>query len=181
MARPRKNRNDAPGIGDNSDASKELTDTELQSLFFHHRRQYKAALDKKKMVDADFKNTCKQARADLGKRTIDLIKLSFELDSPEGEAVFKMRIEQEMRVARWLGLALGTQGELFEAVDRRPAEEKFYAEGRRHGLAGDPCAPRAASGTATYQDYMRGFSDGQAILAQGIKKPAPTPLEQAAP
>lgn len=159
-----------------------LNDDQLEALFWSHKRLYANALAAKKNADANFKNACKKAKSELGDHAVESLKLvcSIETD-PEAEGRFKGLVEAQMRAARWAGAAVGTQFSLLDEVNRAPAVDMAFAEGRRHGLAGEPRKPGWAPGTDQYGAYMEGFTAGQDVLAQGIKKPTEPAAPPAAP
>lgn len=165
---------EAPGPGHNVGT---LDDDQLQALTWQHKKAYQAALAVKKDGDAKFKNACKLAKAELGDGAVDDIKTLIELETEEGETKISDRVQHMLRVARWAGSKIGTQFEIFDE-DRTPAVDRAASEGRRDGLAGDPCKPSYDPSTPQYKSYMDAFHEGQAVLAKGIR--APTPVEAAA-
>lgn len=142
-----------------------ISDDQLQALFFQGKRDYERALAAKKKSDADFKNCCKRIRAEIGKRGVDEIKLAILLGDENGEAEAKADIESALRVMRWLNVAMGFQGSLFDEPDRRPIGERSYAEGRRQGLAGEKQDNPHHQTTEAYREHIRGYADGQEALA----------------
>jgi len=140
----------------------ELNDDEKAAEFFRFKKKWSAAKSALSAVE-------EEAKTALGKYAIRDFRTAIALETPEGEERIKERIEAQLRVARWNGLALGSQAEMF-GDDRTPAVDRAFAEGKRDGLAGDPCKPAYAPETEQYREYMRGFHDGQAVLAKGIKK-----------
>jgi ribosome modulation factor len=160
------------GIGDNGvAAAADLGDDDLQVLFFQGKRDYKAALEAKKAADAALKNICKRVRADLGKRAVDDIKTAILLESPEGEAELKARIDSEMRVARWMGMPVGAQGSMFDEVDRTPAADRAFGEGKRAGFEGARRDPPYDPSTEQHQHWLAGHSEGQAALVRANLRP----------
>lgn len=159
------------GIGHNS----ELTDEQKQGLHLNnHVPSYERALKAKKDADAAFKNVCKTIKSEGG--SIDEVKLTISLRTPEGEALLKATLEQSIKIARWNGLAIGTQGDLF-GPDRRPIEERAFEEGKRAGLSGENCQPPHQPGTGAYDKWIEGWHAGQAVLASGFNKtPSDTEL-----
>lgn len=168
----------APVLGHNSGDTPGLSEDQRIALTFVHKRAYENALAAKKKADAEFKNVAKLARAELGSDAIDDIKDMIAMETEEGELAIKAAIERQLRVARWMGLPYGAQAGLFDNIDRTPAVEKAYANGKRDGLAGasqnnphDPSVPQ-------HGEYLRGWQDGQAVIAAGIRPL--TPIEDAA-
>lgn len=177
MGRPRGSKNkpktngdgEAPaaGIGDNSG---EMTDEQRYVLTHQHMQRYGSALAAKKKADADLKNVCKVAKADLGKQAVADIKLMVELRSPEGEAALKERMEAQARVARWMGLPLGIQGDLFPG-DPRPDDERAFDNGRRTGLQGEPCKPPHDPSVPQHDAWINGWQAGQKVLLETKIRP----------
>lgn len=159
-----------PAAGHNLE---QLTDDQRYALTVQHSRKYEASLAAKKKADADHKNICKAAHAELGDTAVDDIQDLIAGKTAEGEKTLMARIkaeeERQKRIARWLGLALGAEPSMFD-TDRTPASDRAFAQGKRAGLAGDPCSPTHAPDTEQYRRWMEGFHEGQAVLAQGFKK-----------
>ena len=181
MARPKGSKNkpkDAGSPAAAANASKpahgepghnrgELTDEQRQKLHLQHVGHYKRALEAKKAADAAMKNVCKAAKADLGDHAVAAIKTAIFLETPEGQATFKTRIEAELQAARWAGLPVGHQDDMF--ADRRPAEERAYDEGRADGMAGANQSTKWDASTKAGQEYLRGWGEGQAVQLANIK------------
>lgn len=170
-----KNKAKDATIGDNSNGAKpELTDAERQALHFQHVKTYQKALGAKKDADAKFKNACKVIKAEGG--SVRAVKLTIDLQTPEGEAAFRARMAEEAEIAGWNGL--GVQIDLF-ADERQPAEDRAFEEGRRAGMKGEPKKPPYDPSVPQYGKWMDGHAEGNAVLAsEGFKKL--TPVEQAA-
>lgn len=174
MARKKANGDgeQSPGPGHNLE---QLTDDQRHALTAQHATKYEAGLKAKKAADADFKNVCKVARADLGDTAIDDIKDLIAGSTPEGEKALKARLqaeeERQQRIARWLGLTAGTQSSMFDEEDRTPSSDRAFADGKRIGLAGGNFSTSHAPGTEQYNRALEGYHEGQAVLAAGFKKP----------
>lgn len=175
---PEKSSDEAPSVGHNSAAHTELTEDQRIALTFVHKRAYEAALAVKKKADAELKNVCKLAKAELGADAVDTIKDMIALETEEGEKRHKAEIERRLRAAKWMGLSFGAQGGLFDVADMTPAVEKAYANGKRDGLAGNPQNNPHDPSVPQHGEYLRGWHDGQSVLAQGFRKP--TPIEEVA-
>jgi hypothetical protein len=148
----------AAGPGHNS-----LSDKDEQALHFVHVRDYEKALAEKKTADANFKNVAKRIKAEGG--SVDDVKLTIQLRSPEGEKALKELMERQLRVARWNNLPVGTQAALFDE-DRRPIEERAAAEGKKAGMEGKTLEvpniypPDSPAGQA----FIKGWHEGQAAI-----------------
>jgi hypothetical protein len=143
-----------------------MSDDEKAVRFFSFKRRWEAATAALKIVE-------EEAKASLGKHAIRDIRTSISLDTPEGEAKQREKLEAQLRVARWLGLAIGSQANfLDEDEDRTPAVDRAAAEGKRDGLAGNPCKPAYDPSTPQYASYMEKYHEGQATMVKaGIKAP----------
>lgn len=166
MGRPKGSTNkpkdgEVPKSGHNSN----LTDEQRQALHLNqHVPAYVKALEKKKVADAEFKNACKIIKADGG--SVDAVKLTIALRTPEGEQAFRARIAEEAQVAAWNGV--GIQVDMF-ADQMQPSEDKAYDAGKRAGMAGETAKPPHDPSTAQYRKWMDGHAAGQAVVSQGFK------------
>lgn len=147
-----------------------ISDDQLQALFFQSKRDYEKMLGIKKKADADFKTCCKRIKAEIGKRGVDEIKLAILLGDEEGEADAKGDIESTLRVMRWMGVALGTQADLFPDIDPTPITDRAFADGRRHALAGESRDNPHHLTTEASRSYEAGYDKGQGEkITAGIK------------
>lgn len=156
------------GVGHNKPA--DLTDDEKRALFFQHKRIYELALAAKKQADSALKNVCKKAKAECGNDAVSDIKDAIAFEGDDGREKFTAEIERKHRVARWLGLPVGSEPSFFEAVDRAPSEDAAYDEGKRAGMAGEIRRPPHDPSVPQYDRWLTGWSDGQQILASAFNK-----------
>jgi hypothetical protein len=157
MGRPKKSASEKTG-GPLPPTNGNHQDDDVKAMtFFGFAKRWQAAKDTLAIVE-------EEAKAKLGKHAVRDIRTWALLKDEKGE----QKLKEKMRIARWLGLAMGTQAELF-AEDRTPSVDRAYAEGKRDGLAGDPCKPDYAPELEQYRRYMDGFHEGQSVLAKGIK------------
>lgn len=152
---------EAPGAGHNG--APELTEEQTIALTFSHKRAYAAALAAKKAADAALKNTAKLAKSELGDTAVADIKDIIAIETEEGEAKLKAEVERKLKIARWMGLPNGANGELFPQVDRTPAVDRAAARGKRDGLAGEPANPQCDPSVPQYNSYMEAYHVGQKI------------------
>lgn len=163
--------NEAAGPGHNS----QMTDDQRQGLTRQHSTRYFSLLQAKKDADAALKNHAKIIKSDLGDNGLLMIKLLKDLETDEGEARFRAEMEAKAQVARWAGMPIGQQGNLFEE-DRRPIEDRALEEGKAAGMSGKDAKPPYAPGHPGYDRWMEGWHKGQEVLAQGFKKTPDAPL-----
>jgi ribosome modulation factor len=160
----------AAGPGHNS----VLTDDQRQALTRRHGSKYWELLAAKKEADAALKNHAKVIKSDLGDNGLLTIKLIKQLETDDGEQKFRAEMEAKAAAARWCGLPIGAQGNLFDE-DRRPVDERAFEEGKSAGFAGKDPKPPYGPGEA-YDAFMRGWHEAQAVLAQGFTKTPDAPL-----
>lgn len=132
-----------------------------------HVPAYEKALAAKKNADAAFKNVCKTIKSEGG--SVDDIKLTIKLRTPEGEQEFKELLNRQRRVAEWNNLPIGQQGWLLDE-DRRPITERAKKDGEKAGLEGKDANPPHAPGTEAHEAWMAGWHESQSTLAGGFKK-----------
>lgn len=141
-----------------------LSDDQILALTLQHKRHYENALKAKKAADASFKDVCKKAKAELGDTAILDIKDMIEAESDGYEAKLQAELERKARLARWLNLDVGSQGNLFDNAGTAPSQrERGYAEGKRQALEGKECKTDFSPGTEGYDGYMEGWHAGAAI------------------
>jgi hypothetical protein len=150
----------APGVGHNGHPS----DDDLAMRFFGYQKRWKAAKDALAIIEEEAKAAC-------GKNVIRGFRTAEQLKDEKGEERLKERIEEQLRIARWMGVPIGTQTDLFPEVDPTPIDDRAFTLGKMHGLAGEPRKPPHAPETSAYRRYMDGFSEGQDALARSGFKP----------
>lgn len=164
-----KNRkpDDSNGIGHNGgetlDAPAELTDEQRQVLWFSAKRRIMSLKAAMASTNSELRLEFKKLKADLGFLRSD-VEYALGLEDDDAEETHRRR----MTIARWEQHPIGLQADMFP-VDRTPAVDRAYADGKRAGLAGERAEPQWHETTEQYQRYMEGFHEGNAVLAQGIK------------
>ncbi len=174
MGRPKGSKNKtngqaANGIGHNGDSK--LTDDERRALTLHHKRLYEAADALVEAAKNERTQVGELAKADLGKGALGEIK---DMIAFGDEKKLKAEVERKLRLARWMGLPVGMSVDLF--ADRQPAEERWAAEGKTAGMAGQTCTPPVHLPPSGHQVWIGAWHEGQAILASAFgKRKADTP------
>lgn len=135
-----------------------LDDSEQQALAIQHKGAYEKALAVKKKADAEFKNTCKRAKAEMGKDAIDTIKTMIECDTPEGEARVAGRVATTITAARWVGVEIGTQFGMFAAGEM--GGSRLFEAGKRAAMEGEPCKAPADATADGQQEWIKGWHAG---------------------
>ena len=160
----------ANGLGHNS----QLTDEEKRALTLHHKRAYEAADALVESAKADRTAVADLAKSDLGKGALADIKDMILAASPNK---MKAVLERAQRLARWAGLKVGDQPQLFEA-----ATVDHHENGKTAGMSGDTCEPPKNLAHDAAQQWIQGWHAGQPILmaAFGKKRPVNPPEQQQA-
>jgi hypothetical protein len=156
-----KNKNGEPGLGHNST----LTDDEKRALTLNHKRKYEAADALVEKAKADRTAIADQAKHDLGKGALADIKDMILADNPKK---MKSVLERAQRLARWAGLKVGSQPQLFEVV-----QADHFEDGKTAGMSGDNCEPPKNLAQDAGQTWIAGWHDGQSVLASAFKKKRP--------
>src|SRR3546814_18797704 len=111
-----------------------MSDDQARGLHFSsHVPAYEKALAAKKKADADLKNVCKTIKSDGG--SVDDVKLTIKLRTPEGEKEFKEQIERQSKIAEWNNLTIGGQGSILDEA-RQPVTHSIIAECKQGGRVG---------------------------------------------
>lgn len=146
-------------IGHNS----KLTDDERRALTLHHLHLYSAADALVEKAKSDRKAITDQAKADLGKGAIADIK---DMIKTKDEKAFRGNVERALRLARWMGLPVGTQVSLFDV----PTDERHKNEGMTAGMEGERCEPPKHLPATAAQQWIAGWHEGQTTLMGAFKK-----------
>ena len=80
--------------------------------------------------------------------------------------------ETKARVAKYLSHPIGHQFGLFSnelTVDRTPAVERAFEEGKTAAFADQPCKPPYDASTPQGQRWIDGHHEAQMIIAKGFK------------
>ena len=182
MARPKGSKNKpkadkaataAPagnGIGHNGPPA-ELTEDQKQALALHHKAAYEAKLAAKKKADADLKNACKLAKAEITWTDgVGLIKDMILAESEEGEAELRARMKRAALAAKYVAAPLGSQFDMFDDEDRTPAVERAFAEGKRDGMADKPLSNPYDASVPQADQYAEGWHEGRKARAEAQRK-----------
>jgi len=149
-------------------APKGSNDDQDRALFLHHLKDLPKLIKAKDDAVNAVRGFYKKAKAD------GFVKDDFDearkMQGAEGEKVKKTAISRSLRIARWLGLDLGAQLDMFEQDERVPAADRAYEEGKTQAMQGVTLRTDYAQETEQYREFARGWHDGQAILSQGFKK-----------
>lgn len=166
-----KKKDKLPASGQNST----LTDEEKRALTLHHKGKYEAADALVEKAKADRTAIADLAKSDLGKGALADIK---DLILAGTDKKMKALVERTMRIARYAGLAIGAQTNLFEPV------VDYVDQGKVAGMQGQTCQPPKNLAQDAQQKWIGGWHEGQTILMGAFKKKRPVdepePIKEAA-
>lgn len=131
--------NPAPTNGHNGDRESAAA---IQANFLQHRTAWNRAQAKFKVAEKELKDMVAAAKAD------GFLKKEFEIAdalcaSPKKEAKIVGEVTTRLRVARWIGHAMGKQMDLFEnpPITVQRSTDEAYEDGKRACMANEPKAP----------------------------------------
>jgi len=168
MGRPKGSKNkpkdgDAPQAGHNSD----LSEAEKQALFLKGLTDLETLIEEKNEVMADLRNQRKRIIS-YGFEAWQ-INYALNLRKQENDEAIEHR-RQEARIARFLSHPIGTQPDMLDDVDRTPAVDRAFQNGKVAGAEGKTAQSPHSPGTEQDQSWLKGWHEAQADLASGFKK-----------
>jgi len=140
------------------------TDDEKQKLFFKHERDLAPILAREALVKAELKKVYANAKAD-GFHKFEF-NYSRQMATPEGEAEIAAKQEALYRIARWKGVPIGTQSDMFAEDTRR---DEFFEDGKRANFAG---SSRKAPSHLNVKDSHRWYAGFDHASAVNLEKAA---------
>lgn len=152
----------APGEGHNS---KELTENERKSLFFHHLRKRMAHNADIAEANAAKKADGKIAQAD--EIVLGDLDYAIKAISADDKKTVTDRFVAEGEILSWLGLSSGFQSDMFR--DRAPAVEKIERAGELAGLAALDRTSGYATGSDEDTRWLAAYDKGQAVVRDNFE------------
>lgn len=149
---------------------------EDKSLFLHHLPLIATARDRITKATNDIRKLYKTAKSDGFVR--DDFEQAFAMQSAEGEKKCKAAIARSLTIARYLGLSIGGQHDLF--LDTEPGQletaERSFEVGKQ-----DAQENKKADATGfDEQEYLKGYhSISEARVKKGIKEHPEVKADQA--
>lgn len=134
-----------------------LNDEQLQVLFFQHKRKIKALTASRKIAADAVTEAFALAKAEgISKKEIEL---ALALETDEGKKKLEAERARQERVARWMGEALGSQGDL--------VGDAHHDAGKRAAMSDELRKPPKHLHQRDAQSWLEGFDEGvQAMNAQ---------------
>lgn len=159
----RRKKSETNGAAKKAGHNSALTDAEQRALTLHHKKAYEAADALVEKAKSDRKAVADLAKADLGKGALADIK---DMIAYADEKKCKGQIERSLRLARWLGLPVGTTTDLFDV----PVDDRAAQEGMTAGMSGETCKPPVHLTAEGSQRWIENWHEGQKILASAFGK-----------
>lgn len=166
-----KTKGDVPGAagvasaGHNSKGSK-LTPDEERQLFLRHRttwNEYQAKLKVVEKIGIDVKAALKADGFKVGQMVI-----ADQLTTVKGEAKVVGEVSDRLKVARWIGHAMGNQLDLFEQPDRTPSVDRAFDEGKQSSMENKPRKSPYAAELEQSRTWYAGYDKHQETLQGGV-------------
>ncbi len=157
----------------------ELTPDQRRALEFIHKKNIVDA--RKKLNDATraHQNARKAAKAE-GCR-LSRIDFLILLDREGGEASLRQMMADARDAFDWRGIKVGEQTDLFPKVDRTPAVERAFEDGKRAGMEGEDCKPPHSLGVPQFNRWIDGHHEGSDLrnsILDGIKELKPSDIDE---
>lgn len=173
--RPRKDAVDAPEPPSPAPADHNVGKPDEQALLLSHfdklRRQEAVVAERKADYDAEkatMTDLFHVAKVD-GFTRKELQALLDDSKAPRRNLVAEE--ERRAKLRAWLGLPIGTQGDLFANTPSEVKDEAdFTGDGYAAGIRGDIGKPPAEVPARFVQPWMRGWGEGQDKLAWGLSE-----------
>ncbi len=142
----------------------------VRASFLQHRTAWTNVQAKLAVAQKLVKDMVSAAKAD------GFLKKEFEVadmlaGSPKQEARVTGEVSLRLRVARWIGHAMGAQLDLFAEPDRTPAVDKAYDEGKQACMSHERASPPYAPGIPQYTRWLEGYHDEQERQVKAGIKP----------
>lgn len=150
----------------------------VRASFLQHRGLWASAMAKMKVAEKHLKDVVAAAKSD------GFLKKEFQIAdaltaSPKKEAKIVGEVTTRLRVARWIGHALGKQLDLFENPDAiasaRPPADAAFDDGKQAALEGRTATPPDHfAAQELSQRWLAGYHEAQ----EGMVKAGIKPLEE---
>jgi hypothetical protein len=150
----------------------QLDDSQLQVLFFQHKRKVKELTATRDVAKAEAKRVSKLLSEAFGIAEAegiskDELELALRMETDEGKREIEIERTRQERVSRWMGEPLGSQSDLV-------ADAHFDA-GKRAAMSDEIRKPPKHLHLTDVQRWLEGFDEGvqltNASRASGFKRP----------
>jgi hypothetical protein len=134
------------------------TDAELEALHWKHVSVFEKILVKKDDLKLEIKAFKELLKNDGD--TMSAVKLSVELKTPEGQAIFQARIAEHHRIAEWNGVGI----QIDMPLGAGEPKDAVFEEGRRAALQDLPARAPEHHRQKAAARWLDGFHAGRMSL-----------------
>lgn len=157
-----------------------LVDPKIRAVFLANKETYARIMKRMGQVQKDLRQFGKVVKQD--GFTMRQIKLAVQLETPEGEAVFKAAVAGDLLAAAYTGADIGDQLPLFLDEVRKPAVDHAYSEGEKDAMTDKAARPSYHPSTPQYKSYLDGYhsvtaKNNESRIKNGIKPLDPKPAK----
>lgn len=142
-----------------------IIDPKLKKTFIEMRDHYQVLNERANGAAAKRRQYLKEVKE--AGYSLQQIKISVMLQTPEGEAEFKAEMANRLLAAAYSDADIGDQLSLFLDHNRTPAVDRAYKEGQSSAMKNEAAAPKYDPDTEQYRAYMEGYHDEQARQVRG--------------
>jgi hypothetical protein len=154
MTKPKKDSDDVP-----APKLEEVSEDQRLAEFFAYKKRLIPLLEALKDARDDVKELYAEAKQQgIWKKELEL---AIALDTPEGEEKAKSDFERTLRIAKWMGVPIGSQVDMF---DEPKGDAKHFEAGKRAALADEPARSPPGLGQSDAQHWLEGHSAGRIAL-----------------
>lgn len=152
-----------PTAGDNA------MDPQTRAIFLSNKEKYAKAIARQKKAGEDVSEIKKTIKSD--GFSVRQIQVAIQLETPEGEAEFRILMANDLLAAQYAGAAIGSQLQLFlDDKDRTPLVDRAFDEGVQAAMSNQQAKPPYDPGSEGHQRFLDGFHSVTAnMLKAGIK------------
>ncbi len=136
-----------------------IVDAKLKATFLEMRDHFQTLNDRANGAAAKRRQYLKEVKE--AGYSLQQIKISLLLQTPEGEAEFKAEMANRLLAAAYSDADIGDQLSLFLDGDRTPAVDRAYKEGQSSAMKNEAAVPKYAPDTEQYRAFMEGYHDEQ--------------------
>lgn len=146
-----------------------LVDAKLKASFIECRDEWQKLNDRANSAAAKRRQYQKEIKEH--GFSVQQIKISLLLQTPEGEAEFKAEMANRLLAAAYSDADIGDQLSLFLDGDRTPAVDRAYKEGQTMAMKNEAAVPKYDPSTPQHAAFMEGYhAEQERQVKSGIGK-----------
>ena len=146
-----------------------IVDPEMKKTFIEMRDHFYSLDERAKSAAAKRRQYLKEAKE--AGFSLQQIKISLLLQTPEGEAEFKAEMANRLLAAAYSDADIGDQLSLFLDGDRTPAVDRAFREGQSMAMKNEAAVPKYDPSTPQHAAFMDGYhAEQERQVKAGIGK-----------